>query len=142
MPAANLNDYMVQYYRQFTSASLGGTDTAVDVTASSGNVAAGAAVATLPGVAGKTTYITGFQCTAAGSTGALVVTVTVAGVITGTMSYTFSFPAGITVGATPLVVNFPRPIPASGQNVAIVVTLPSGGAGNTNATTSAQGFQL
>lgn len=112
------------------------------ITASSGNVANGAAVATLVGVAGKTTYITGFQITAAGATAALVVTVTVVGTVTGTMSYTFTFPAGAAVGATPLAITFPAPVPASAVNTAIVVTLPAGGAGNTNATVSAQGFQL
>ena len=115
---------------------------ATPVTASSGNVAAASAVATLPGVAGKTTYVTGFQVTAAGATAAAVVNVTVTGTVSGTLTYTFVFPAGATVAAQPLVVEFPEPVPASGTNTAIVVTLPSGGAGNTNAAVNAQGFQL
>ena len=113
----------------------------VSVTGSSGNVANANAVATLAAVAAKTTYITGFVLTAAGATAAGVVTATVTGVITGTMSFTFAVPAGATVGATPLVVNFPVPIPASAVNTAIVVTLPALGSGNTNATASATGFQ-
>lgn len=111
------------------------------ITASSGNVANASAAATLPGVSAKTTFISGFQVTASGATVGLDVTVTVAGVITGTMSYTYTFPAGALVGAQPLIVTFPYPIPASATNTAIVVTLPAGGAGNTNATVSAQGFQ-
>lgn len=114
---------------------------ATPITASSGNVAAGNAIATLPGAAGRTTYITGFELTAAGATAALVVVVTVTGTASGTLSYIFVFPAGATVAAQPLTVTFPKPIPASGQNTAIVVTLPSGGAGNTNAAAVAHGYQ-
>lgn len=115
---------------------------ATPITAASGNVAAGSAVATLAAVAGKTTYITGFQITSAGSTAAAVVSATVAGVITGTMTYTYTSVAGATLANAPLTINFPAPVPASAANTAIVVTLPSLGAGNTNATVNAQGFQL
>jgi hypothetical protein len=114
----------------------------IDITAASGNVANAAAVATLPGVVGRTTYITGFEVTATGSTAVLIVLVTVAGVVTGTLTYVFVFPAGATTLATPLIVEFSRPIPASAQNTSIVVTLPAGGAGNTNAAVVAHGFQL
>lgn len=114
----------------------------VQVTAASGNVANGSAAATLAAVVAKTTYITGFQCTASGATTGLAVNLTVVGVITGTMTYTFVFPAGVLVAATPLNVSFPTPIQASATNTAIVVTLPAGGTGNTNAACSAQGFQL
>ena len=115
---------------------------ATAITAASGNVAAGNAVATLAAVAGKTTYITGFTLTASGATTALPVIVTVAGTITGTLSYIFTFPAGVLIAAQPLNVQFPVPIPASAVNTTIVVTLPSGGTGNTNAAAVAAGFQL
>ena len=114
----------------------------IAITNSSANVANASAVATLPATANTTTWITGFQCTGSGSTAGLAVTVTVAGTISGTMNYTFTFPAGVLVSAQPLVVNFATPIPASAVNTTIVVTLPAGGAGNTNATCAAQGFQL
>ncbi len=114
---------------------------ATTVIGSSGNVANASAVATLAGTAGKTTYITGFQLTASGSTLGLDVTATITGLTT-TMSFTFTFPAGVLVPAQPVVVTFPQPIPASAVNTAIVVTLPAGGGGNTNATANAQGFQL
>ena len=67
---------------------------------------------------------------------------TVAGTITGTLSYIFTFPAGVLIAAQPLNVQFPVPIPASAVNTTIVVTLPSGGTGNTNAAAVAAGFQL
>lgn len=109
---------------------------------SSGNVANAAAVATLAaGGAGIYTYITGFEITAAGSTAGLAVNVTITGVTGGTLTFTFVFPVGVLVPATPLVVSLPAPVRASAVNTAIVVTLPAGGAGNTNAAVSAQGYQ-
>lgn len=115
---------------------------AVQIGNSSGNVANAAAVATLANAAAKTTYITGFQLTASGATVGLDVVATVAGLLGGTESFIFNFPAGALVGAAPLLVTFPTPLPASAVNTAIVVTLPAGGAGNTNAAASAQGYQL
>lgn len=113
---------------------------ATSVSASSGNVTNAAAVATLAAVASKTNYLSGFQITAAGATAAACVNATVVGLLGGTRTYTFCAPAGVAVGATPLVVNFSPPLPASATNTAIVVTLPALGAGNTNAAASAQGY--
>lgn len=110
-------------------------------TASSGTQAATTATCTLAASAGKTTYITGFQITGAGATGASVIAPTVTGVITGTMTYELAIPAGVTAPVTPLVVSFPIPVPASAVNTTIVVSAPSFGAGNTNASCVAQGFQ-
>lgn len=112
------------------------------ITAASGNVANANAVATLAAVPNKTTYICGFSATSSGSTGAAVVTLTVVGVITGTMSFTYTTVAGVTLGNTPLVVNFSVCMPASALNTAIVITLPALGAGNTNATVTAKGYVL
>ncbi len=109
---------------------------------SSGNVANTNAVATLAGAAGKTTYIWGFTLTASGSTSGLAVTATVAGLLGGTQSFAFDFPIGALVGAAPILYTFPVPWPASAQNTSIVVTLPAGGGGNTNAAATAVGFTL
>jgi len=109
---------------------------------SSGNVANASAAASLAAVSGKTNYITGFQCTASGSTAGLAVNVTVTGLIGGTATYSFVFPVGVLVAAQPLTVNFTQPLKASAANTAITVTLPAGGAGNTNAAVSVQGFDL
>lgn len=111
------------------------------MTASSGNQANTNAVATLtsPGK-GQTVYITGFTCTASGATAGLPVNVTITGVVGGTMTFTFTFPAGVLVPATPLVVNFPTPIPATSNATNIVVTLPASGSGGTNAAVVAYGF--
>lgn len=111
------------------------------ITSSSGNVAAAVATATLAGAASLTTYITGFEFTSAGSTAAAVVTITVTGTISGTLSYTYVTVAGATLANQPLVVQFSPPIPASAVNTSIVVSCPSLGAGNTNATMVAHGYR-
>lgn len=115
---------------------------AIPITADSGNVAAGTCTATLAAVAGKTTYITGYQITSSGSTSAAVVTGTITGVVTGTLHFTYCSVAGVTLSNQPLLVSLPYPIPASAVNTTIVVSLPSLGSGNTNTTVSAFGFQL
>lgn len=109
------------------------------VWAQSGTVAAASAVATLPASSGYTTYITGFEVSGAGSTAGGVILVTVAGLAAGTITYALCIPAGVLVP-----VSFPRTfgvgLPALISSV-IVVTAPSFGAGNTNATVVAYGFQ-
>jgi hypothetical protein len=112
------------------------------ISASSGNVANASAIATLAGATAKTTYISGFRCDASGATAGLAVSLTVVGLLGGTQTYEFTFPSGVAVGATPVFQTFNPPYPASSTATAIVVTLPAGGAGNTNATCNAQGFQF
>lgn len=102
--------------------------------------AATALTATLAGAAGKTTWISGFSVTGAGATGASVITVTITGIAT-TMSYSVVIPAGVTANVAELFIEFTDPIPASAVNTAVVVNVPSFGAGNTNAAVNAHGFQ-
>lgn len=115
---------------------------ATPLTASSGNVANAQAVATLAGTSAKTTYITGFEVTGSGATLGLPVTVTVTGLISGTMSYTYSAIAGALLENTPLAISFVPAIPASATNTSIVVTCPALGSGNTNNVSNAHGYQL
>jgi hypothetical protein len=110
------------------------------VVVGSGVVANAAAVATLPAKAGETAYLMGFQVTAAGASAASSVTLTIAGLAGGTISMGFTFPAGVGVPAQPLVVQYLVGLAASGPGVAIVITLPAGGAGNVSASVTAQGF--
>lgn len=110
--------------------------------ASSGNVANASAAATLGAASSKLTYITGFTVTAGGATAAALVNGTITGLIGGTRTFTYGAPAGVAVLATPLTVNFNPPIPANATNVAIVVTVPALGSGNTNAAVSAQGYRV
>lgn len=125
-----------------TSGAGGYPPGAVPVTSSSGNVAAASAIATLAAAVGKTTYITGFVITSAGATGAAVVNPTLVGVIGGTMTFVYTTIAGVTLANATLIVSFDVPVPASAVNTAIVLTLPSLGAGNTNAAVVARGYQL
>lgn len=110
--------------------------------AGSGNKANASAAATLTGTSTTTVYISGFEVTGSGATAALPVTVTVAGLLGGTQSYTYGFAAGVLVGNLPLVVDFDPPLPAAAINTAIVVTCPASGSGGTNNTVVAHGFYL
>lgn len=121
-------------------ASLPYSEGATALIAGSGNVANASAAATLTPTATTTAYISGFEVTGSGSTAGLPVTVTVAGLLGGTRSYTYSFVAGVLVANAPLVVSFFPALPASAINTAIVVTCPAGGAGNTNNTVVAHGL--
>jgi hypothetical protein len=112
------------------------------ISASSGNVAAAVATATLAAAAGKTTYIAGFTCTSGGATAAATVSVTVSNTIGGTMTFNHGAQAGAGVPSPPLVVIFDPPLPASALNTAIAVSMPSLGTGNTQAAVNAWGYQL
>jgi hypothetical protein len=115
---------------------------AVQTGGASGNVANATAAASLAATASYLNYVTGFTITAAGATAAAVVNATLTGCVGGTQTFTFTFPAGATVAATPLVVNFATPIPATAANLAITISLPAAGAGNTNAATTIRGFRV
>lgn len=115
---------------------------ATPLQASSGNVAAATATATLTTAATQTTYLSGFDITGAGATAASVILATITGLLGGTRTYALTIPAGATTGITPLTVAFNPPLPASAANTAIVVSAPSFGAGNTNAVANAQGYLL
>lgn len=110
--------------------------------ATSGNVAAGVAAATIPAAIGKLACLAGMDVTAGGATAAAVVILTITGVKGGPLNYTYTVPAGATLPCPNLQVNFDPPLEASAQNVAIVVSLPSLGAGNTNTTVNARGLYL
>jgi|RhiMetdeSRZDD1v2_1073273.scaffolds.fasta_scaffold165827_3 hypothetical protein len=115
----------------------------IPITAMSGNVAAATATATLAANsdARKITYICGFAATSGGATSAAVVNLTVTNVITGTQTYTYGANTGAGVPTAPLVVQFSPCLPATGPSTTIVVSMPSLGAGNTNASVNAWGFQ-
>jgi hypothetical protein len=115
--------------------------TRIGISASSGNVAAGAATATLSGIKGKVTHICGFSITSSGATAASVVSPTVTGANGGTLTFTYPSVAGAAAGNAALVVPLYPCVPATGENQSIAVSLPSLGAGNTNATVNAWGFQ-
>lgn len=110
------------------------------ISAASGNKAAAAATATFTKTGVTLTYVTGFEVTASGATAGLPVLVTLTGVLGGTLTWIFTFPAGVLVGATPLVVEFDPPLPSVDVNTDVVLTLPSSGSGGTNAAVVMHGF--
>lgn len=105
------------------------------------NVAASANNQTLAAVAAKMNYLAGFAVTGLGATGAGSITVTTTG-LANNLSFVVPIPAGATAAVAPLVVQFNPPLPASAVNTAIVVLVPSFGAGNTTASASAWGFLI
>ena|SRR5215831_13463361 len=99
----------------------------------------GATTATLPGVAGKTTYLAGFYI-AANATAAATGNATVTGTITGTLNFTqWTAPLASGIGVISPDINIP--IPASGANQAIAVVSAAPGTGGTVSVT-AWGYQL
>jgi hypothetical protein len=108
-----------------------------------GDAQTGAATAvncTLAATANKLNWLTGFTVTGLGATAAGSIQITTTG-LSNNLIFTLPIPAGVTTGVTPLRIDLPHPIPASGRNVAIVVNVPSFGSGNTVASCSAYGFQ-
>jgi hypothetical protein len=91
----------------------------------------GAVVATLPGVAGKTTWICNFNVSAAG-TGSIG-PITIAGLAGGSQVYQLTAPGS--VGAT-----FTPCLPASAQNTAITITT-TADASATAVNVNSSGFQ-
>lgn len=95
------------------------------------------AVATLPGVANKTTYISGFTMTTTAPASAVNGVATIAGLLGGTMYYQVQ---ESTAQGFQLTIIFAQPIPASAQNTAIYVTIPAIAGGGLTAV-AAYGFQ-
>lgn len=122
--------------------AFGYPNTAVPASAASANVANAQAQASLAAIPGKTAFVTGFEITAGGATAAALVQATLVGLLGGTATYIVGAPAGATAAATPLCVRFAMPIPASAPNVALTLTLPALGAGNTNAAVALHGFYI
>jgi hypothetical protein len=115
---------------------------AIPIAASSGNVAAATATATLAATPGRTTYICGFTVTAGGSTAAATVNVTVTNTTGGTLTYNYSTSTGVDAPSAPLPVVFSPCVPANAQNTSIVVSMPTLGSGNAHAAINATGYQL
>lgn len=104
------------------------------------SLAAQANNVSLGGVAGKMTYLTGFEITGLGATAGSTISVTIGGTGLATPpTFSLTIPAGATTAITPLNIYFPTPIPASAVGQAITVNVPSFGAGNTAANVVAHG---
>ncbi|MBO9710554.1 MAG: hypothetical protein J7521_20325 [Caulobacter sp.] len=109
---------------------------------SSGNVAAASASVTLASATSQTVYLTGFDFTFTGATATSKVVATITGLAGGTRSYVIAVPAGVDVAGQPLALRFDPPLKAAATATDVVLSVPSLGAGNTNATLNAQGFRV
>ena len=117
-----------------------GRENTAEILTAGATVAAAAQTATLPAAAERRTYIAGFALTGAGATGASVIDVVTTG-LAADLKFKVVVPAGATTSITPLIVWFPEPIPASADNTAITVQVPSFGAGNAHAALSVVGYR-
>lgn len=115
---------------------------ATPVSAASGTVAAATATATIPAVAGRITYLAGFQITGTGATTGLAVAPTVTGTVTGTLTYAWAAVAGVLLLNNPLTILFDPPLSASAAGIPIAVSCPTLGSGNTNCAVVAHGYYL
>lgn len=114
---------------------------ATPVVASSGNVAAAIATATLAAAANKYTYCHGFDIVGAGATAATVVLATVTDG-TWTQTYPVAVVAGVNVQNDSLLIEIEPPLRSSAVNTPVTVSCPSLGIGNTNNCVNARGYQL
>lgn len=99
---------------------------------SSGNVAAATATATAAAPTFGSWIVTGFEVTGGGATAGSIINGTITGLVGGTMTFSVPVIAGVLLGITPIKWDFPgglRGNPAT----AIVLSVPTFGAGNTNA---------
>lgn len=110
------------------------------ISAASGNKANASAAATFTKTSTNLWYVTGIEVTASGATAGLPVLVTLTGVLGGTLTWIFTYPAGVLVGAAPLVLDFEPPLVSVDANTDVVLTLPASGAGGTNASVVMHGF--
>ncbi len=102
-------------------------------------VAAQANSPTLPAVAAKTNYVSGFTVTGGGATAASAITITLSDG-TNTLNFMTEIPAGAGLQTQPLIVGFPKPLPATAGITAWTLTVPSFGAGNTAASANIFGY--
>lgn len=109
------------------------------VVADSQTAAAAVATATLAAVAGKRNYVTGLCVSGLGATAATGVEATLTGLGT-TLKFVVPVVAGVGLGNTPVVLLFGDGIPASADNTAIVLSVPSYGSGNTKSDVALWGF--
>jgi len=117
------------------------TDPTATICSDAQTAAAGAMTATLAAAAGVRNHLAGFAITGLGATGASSVEVITTGLAGTQLKFRLGIPAGATVAITPLVVPFDPPLPASADNTAITIAVPSFGSGNTSAAISAWGYR-
>jgi len=124
-----------------TSCAPSNTQVIQNIISATGTAAAGTATATLAAPTGGHAWnVTGIEIFGLGATGATAVVATVTGLQGGTLSFSVAVPAGATTAITPVVYNPACPLTGN-QNTAIVLSIPTFGAGNTSSIGMLHGFQ-
>jgi hypothetical protein len=109
--------------------------------ANTANGANSVATATIGGGAGTLAFVTSIRIEGLGATAATEVQATLTGVLGGTITYPVNVPAGAAVPIAPIEDNFGgRGLQASAAGVAISLSLPAFGAGNTFSEVEVQGY--
>lgn len=98
--------------------------------------AAGSMTATLAAGVGQRCYLSGFTVTGLGATAASSIEVVAAG-----LKFRVPIVAGATTPIATFAQTFDPPIPATADNTAVTVAVPSFGSGNTSAAVSAWGYR-
>lgn len=99
--------------------------------------------ASLPGAAGKTTYLVGYMIDSLGATAGSIKNPTIAGLINGTtISTILTVVTGATTANARSSQSFNPHLPAYAANTSIDITCPALGTGNTSAMVFAWGYQL
>lgn len=104
--------------------------------------AAQAVAASLSALPGKTNYVTGITITGSGSTLGSVVLATLSGLTVQDLKFAVAAPANLLSPIQPVDVQFDPPIPASAVNVAITLSIPSVGLGNTSLVANIYGYSM
>lgn len=102
--------------------------------------AAAAQTITVAALAGKSIYVTGFEITGTGATGASNIVITLAFGGTTVANYNMEIVAGATTNQPVLFVEFTQPIVSPTVGTNCVLTVPSFGAGNTQASAVIHGY--
>ena len=87
----------------------------------------------------RRTFLSGFALTGTGATSASTIEVTTTG-LSVNLKFKVVIPAGAGVEVSPRILTFNPPLPASADNTAITVVVPSFGAGNLAAALSTWGY--
>lgn len=110
-----------------------------DPVGAAATAAAAVMTLTLTSDPNRRTKLKGIVIDGLGATAASVIEATVTGLVGGTMRLKVAVPAGATTAIARVAELFGDGIPASGDDVDIVVSVPSFGAGNTSAVAYAWG---
>ena len=137
-----------EYGRMIKPVTVNGSLVPIEITAGGTDVVvthltvAATATATLPAVAGKRVYVTGFEVTGSGATTKTMKGAHLDGVNASPLYYYVTVPEGADVAITPLIVQFTRPLPATAINGAVALVVPSFGTGNAAQSAVLHGFYI